>query len=241
MGLTGAPTFLEGRFGFLHAFCGPEANSEWLTRRLGIDWEMRRISFKPYPTNGFLTAVVDAAVGLRNRGCRPDDVREAVIFLPPPVLRTVAEPREQKVRPKSPYGARFSAPFVFALALRGGGGLGLAIDDFTPAAIEDESLLALAERVSVVGEEAFASAFPGDVPTLVRVETVNGETLEQSVPHRRGGIHRALSDKELYLKFKGNAATHLPASAVESLYQLIWDDSAGGDTTDLLDLTIPTG
>ena len=48
-----------------------------------------------------------------------------------PTLRTIAQPREQKIRPQSGYHGQFSAPFAVAAALLGGGGLGLWLDDFS--------------------------------------------------------------------------------------------------------------
>ena len=48
-GLTGPPTVLEGRFGFLQAFCGDRAHPDAVVRGLGTDWELPRVVFKPYP------------------------------------------------------------------------------------------------------------------------------------------------------------------------------------------------
>src|SRR5437660_8175804 len=50
-GLTGPPTVLEGRFGFLQAFCGDRAHPDAVVRGLGTDWELPRVVFKPYPCN----------------------------------------------------------------------------------------------------------------------------------------------------------------------------------------------
>jgi len=41
-GLTGPPTVLEGRFGFLQAFCGDRAHPYAVVRGLGTDWELPR-------------------------------------------------------------------------------------------------------------------------------------------------------------------------------------------------------
>ena len=62
---------------------------------------------------------------------------------------------EAKIRPESGYHAQFSGPFTFALALRGGGGLGVYLDDFTDAAVADPVNLDLAAR----------GANPGSAPT----------------------------------------------------------------------------
>jgi len=209
-GITGSPTFVEGRFGFLNAFCGDKADPDWVTRDLGSHWEMLRIGFKPYPINGFLTSTAEAALLMRARGFQPDHVERVEIRLPPPVLRTVAEPRDIKVRPTSVYSARFSAPFVFSLAfLGGGGGLGLAVEDFTEAALDDPTLLAMADRVHVVGDEKAGESFPGDVPAVVTVTLTDGTVVHEEVPHRMGGVQRPLEDAQVDRKFLGNTAPYL--------------------------------
>jgi len=73
-GLTGPPTVLEGRFGFLQAFCGDRAHPDAVVRGLGTDWELPRVVFKPYPCNHFTHAGVDAALRLRAQGLAPADV-----------------------------------------------------------------------------------------------------------------------------------------------------------------------
>jgi 2-methylcitrate dehydratase PrpD len=40
-GLTGPPTVLEGRSGFLQAFCGDRAHPDAVVRGLGTDWSCR--------------------------------------------------------------------------------------------------------------------------------------------------------------------------------------------------------
>jgi len=100
-GLTGPPTVLEGRFGFLQAFCGDRAHPDAVVRGLGTDWELPRVVFKPYPCNHFTHAGVDAALRLRAQGLAPADVTAIELGVAKPVLRTIAEPPEAKARPAS--------------------------------------------------------------------------------------------------------------------------------------------
>ena len=61
-GLTGPPTVLEGRFGFFEAFTGGFYDRPSLVGRLGEEWELLRLFTKPYPTNHFTHAGIDAAI-----------------------------------------------------------------------------------------------------------------------------------------------------------------------------------
>jgi 2-methylcitrate dehydratase PrpD len=208
-GLTGPPTVIEGRFGFLHAFCGDQADVDAVVDRLGEHWELPGIFFKPYPCNHFTHAGIDAALQLRGRGVRPDDIAEIELGTPTPVLRTIAEPPEAKARPESGYHAAFSGPYTVAAALLGGGGLGVGHEDFTDEAARDEERLALAAKVRCVPDSRCDDIFPNQFPAVVRATLHDGTRHEVRIDVNRGGPGNPLSAEELALKFRINASHRL--------------------------------
>ena len=216
-GLTGPPTAFEGRFGFLQAFLGDRVDHDAVTRGLGTEWELLRVFFKPYPTNHFTQAGIDAALELRRRGVAPADVESVELGVPGNVLRTIAEPPEEKAAPPNGYTARFSGPFTFATALMGGGGLGVYLDDFTDAAVRDEERLALARRIRCVADPECDAIFPFEFPAIARVRMAGGEELEVRVLHNRGGPGNPLSDEELRTKFRLGAQRALGAERTVAL------------------------
>jgi 2-methylcitrate dehydratase PrpD len=216
-GLTGPPTVFEGRFGFLQAYLDDEADAEALRRGLGKDWELSRIFFKPYPANHFTHAGIDAAIKLREEGLDIEDIEEIELGVAAPVLRTIAQPEEEKASPETGYAAQFSGPFTVATALVGGGGLGLSLDDFTDENVRDQIKLDLASRVRCVADEECDRIFPYQFPAVLRVRLKNGEVREARVSHNRGGPENPLSDEELEVKFRTNAGRVLPAEQVEEL------------------------
>jgi len=162
-GLTGPPTVLEGRFGFLQAFCGDRAHPDAVVRGLGTDWELPRVVFKPYPCNHFTHAGVDPALPGRAQGLAPADVTAIELGVAKPVLRTIAEPPEAKARPASGYHAAFSGPYTVAAALLGGG-LGVSHEDFTDAAARDSRRLALAALGALRRGRALQRVVPARLP-----------------------------------------------------------------------------
>lgn len=218
-GLTGPPTVFEGRFGFLQAYVGEGANPDALVRDLSSDWELLKLHYKPYPTNHFTHAGIDAALALRAEGVRPEDVEQVRIGVATPTLRTIAEPRAAKARPPSGYAAKFSGPFTFAVALAGGGGLGVSMEDFTDERARDPELLALADRVRCVADPDCNEAFPRALPAVVSVRLNDGSTREQRVMENRGGPGRPLSEDELRLKFSLNARASLPQERAAALME----------------------
>jgi 2-methylcitrate dehydratase PrpD len=119
-GLTGPPTVLEGRFGFFVAYSEGRIDEEALIGDLGERWEAARLFTKPYPTNHFTHAGIDAALALRDRGVVAEDIVAIDLGVPAPVLRTIAQPPEEKAKPQTGYHGKFSGPFTVAAALVGG-------------------------------------------------------------------------------------------------------------------------
>lgn len=210
-GITGPPTVFEGRFGFLPAYLGDAYDLPALTQGLGERWEVLRTIYKPYPANHFTHPGIDCALALRAAGLRGADVDWAELGVAAAPLRTIGQPREEKIHPRSGYHAKFSGPYTVAAALLGGGGLGLSLDDFGPDAVADPTRLALAARVQVVADERCTEQFPTAFSAVLRVRTVDGRRWEHRVDSSRGGPEHPLTLAELALKFRVNAERVLPA------------------------------
>jgi 2-methylcitrate dehydratase PrpD len=216
LGITGPPTAFEGRFGFLQAYLGDRSQPDLLVDRLGEEWVVMDTFFKPYPANHFTHAVIDCALALRE-GVRPDQIQRVEIGVAAPVLRTIAEPEDQKMRPASGYAAKFSGPYTFAAAFLGGGGLGVGLDDFTDAAAADPARLQLAGLVRFHADEECSTIYPRQFPAVARAHLLTGESREARVMANRGGPQNPLSDAELSAKFRSNAGTRLPSDRIDRL------------------------
>ncbi|GIE90274.1 MmgE/PrpD family protein [Actinoplanes regularis] len=228
-GLTGPPTVLEGRFGFFTAHTG-RFDPGAVTSGLGDDWELLRTVFKPYPSNHFTHAGIDCALALRAAGLEPGEIAAVELGVAEPVLRTIAEPPEEKARPRSGYHAKFSGPYTLAVALTGGTGLGVGLDDFTELTPER---LELAARVEVRADPAATAVFPRAFAGVLRVRTRSGELLEHRVASSRGGPGHPLSAAEVTAKFTGNAGRALAASDVEVLEKAVRALVGGGPVSAL--------
>lgn len=233
-GLTGPPTVLEGRFGFFAAWLDGRYDEEALLSGLGERWELARTVYKPYPANHFTHPAVDCALALRARGLDPADIKSVELGVAAPVLRTIAEPYADKVRPRSAYHAKFSGPYVVASALLGGGGLGLGLDDF--AALRPDRL-ALAARVGCVADEHASAVFPTAFAAVLRVRLRDGTALEHRVDSSRGGPEHPLSAAELALKFRDNAGLALSPDRLEDLLGAVRGLPAATSVADLTALT----
>ena len=216
-GITGPPTVLEGRFGFFQAYLDGKYDASALNDGLGRNWELLRTVYKPYPTNHFTHPGIDCAMQLRAQGLQASDIDTVELGTSAPVLRTIAEPIEDKRKPKSGYHAKFSGPYTVAAALVGGGGLGVYLDDFVDGVWDDPARLALAAKVDVVADARATDLFPKAFAAVLRVRTKGGSTLEARVDGSRGSDVAPLSREDMLTKFRLNASRALDTSRVQQL------------------------
>ncbi len=214
-GITGPPTALEGRFGFYAAFVQGAYEPTVVVRGLGAEWETPRIFYKPYPANHFTHTGIEAARRLRLRaGFDVGQVRRLELRVATPTLRTIAEPREEKVRPRSGYHAKFSGPYTVAAALLGGGGLGLGHGDFTDTRAADPAVLQLAAKVYCVSDPRCDAVYPRQFPAVLVAQMEDRSTFIEEVMENFGSPQRPLGASGLRTKFDDNcAAAGLTAAA----------------------------
>jgi 2-methylcitrate dehydratase PrpD len=221
-GYTGPPTIFEGRFGFYQAFVGERFDRSAILDGLGEAWELPGIFFKPYPANHYTHAGIDAALEIRRKHrIDPHQVRRIELGAAASPLRTIGEPRAEKIRPRSGYHAQFSGPFTIATALLGGSGLGVYFDDFTDEQARDPERLALAAKVETFVDEACDRLFPRQFPAVVRIEMADGGVYEERVMENRGGPGNPLTDDELHRKFSLNAGHTLSEQRADRLAEAI--------------------
>jgi len=213
-GFSGPRAVLDGRFGFYRSHLGERGwDLDVITRDLGRRWHLLDIALKPYPACHMTHAFIDAAASLRaEAGVTPDAIAAIECDIHPREMPIVCEPRAAKLAPQTDYDAKFSLPYtVAAMLVRGHVG----IDDFTPAAIADPAVLALAQRVECRPDPN--ANYPHSFPGRLRLRLRDGRTLERDEPVNRGSAERPLSDGDVRHKFGRNAELALPAAQVDKL------------------------
>ncbi|MGW1771436.1 MmgE/PrpD family protein [Streptomyces sp. NPDC002104] len=246
-GVTGPPTVLEGRFGFLTAFLDDRWTPGPLVAGLEemdavTNWQYARTVFKPYPSNHFTHPGIDCALALRRAGLQAGEVLRAELGVAAAPRRTIGEPHSEKARPRTPYHAKFSGPYTVAAALLSDAddndpGLGHA--DFSAGAFTDPRRIALAERVQVVVDEQCDAEFPQTFSAVLRVTTRRGRVVQSRVTSSLGGPGTPLSQAQLAGKFNLNAEPVLGAAGAGRVIQAVSALPAAprGAATALLDLT----
>ncbi len=215
-GFSGPHTVFEGEHGFFRAFAAPEIPRDFdrLTSGLGETWLLEGLAFKPYACGTMVQPFIDAAIALRERGIRPDEIAEITAPTAEGIVHRLWEPLTEKTRPTTPYSAKFSVPFGIALGLHEGRA-GMA--QFTSEAIAAPGLLALAKKVryEVDPEDPYPENYVGEV----RATLTNGETISARQPHLRGGRREPLSEEEIRAKFRANAGFGAWPEALARAYE----------------------
>src|SRR5205823_6597806 len=193
-GTTGPSTVLEGRFGVYAAFIGNlQHGLEQQLVDLGARWETPNIAFKPYPACHFSHASIDAVRSLvKEKDLHADDVSAVVATVPADAVAFVLEPARSKVKPRTPYEAKFSLQFAIAALLVDGA---VGVDTFTERRIADPALLEVAKKVTY--EVRPYTTYPASFPGGARITTAGGRVYEADLPHQRGSSSNPMRDEEI--------------------------------------------
>ena len=199
-GGSGPRTVLEGTHGFYKAFA-PSVKPAFnlLMDGFGQEWVMQTIAFKPYACGTMTQPYIDCAIKLAESGIRDDDIKSIVCKVGEGTVHRLWEPLAVNYRPPTPYAAKFSTPYCMAVGFfdrRAGFG------QFTEARVRDETLLALAAKISYVIDPA--NKYPANFTGHLRATLNDGRVIEIEQPHMRGGARDPLSPAELQAKFVDN-------------------------------------
>jgi 2-methylcitrate dehydratase PrpD len=214
-GFIGPGAAYEGRFGLFPSYLGAQANKcdySLATRSLGKVWEVENIAVKPYPACHFVHACTDAAIALRAKGVRADDIAHVRALVPQGVVKTVCEPVANKRRPANGYDAKFSIPYAIAMGfVRGRFGLA----ELEEAALHDAQVLTLADKVDYDADPN--SGFPKWYSGEVIVQLKDGREFSHREQVNRGAADRPLLNEEIIAKFMDNAQLAVSATRAEEL------------------------
>lgn len=219
-GFSGPSRVYEGRFGLFETHLGIGAGKiryHVVAEELGQKWHVLDVSPKPYPICHLNHGCVEAAIEIaRNADLRTADIVDVTALVPAEAMSLIAEPLEQKRRPRSEYEAMFSAPYAVAvgLARRRFGML-----DLTKQAICDPELQALCIKVKCVPD--LQSGFPEFCSGGVIVKTRDGREFAHHVRVNAGAGDRAFTTAEIGEKFRNSTARVLSDAQRDRIYESV--------------------
>jgi 2-methylcitrate dehydratase PrpD len=240
-GLTGPREILEGRYGMFRTYIRGEPDWSELLGGLGERFPLLDVhGFKVWPACSYTRRPNAAIQTLREQhALTPDDIEAITIIGGTGGVRNLCEPLAQKRRPRLAIAAKHSIPFTAAvMAVHGN----VTLRDYTAAALQDPTVLAMADRVFYRPREN-AVARPGDGPHTsapsVEIRTRDGRILESTPDGVPGDPRHPPSQEQLEAKFHDCAAFSakpLARGTVERAAHLIRELELVDDVNEIIGL-----
>jgi len=217
-GVTGALDILEGERGFGAAMCqGDNKNPDWAGAAddLGKSFTIIRTTFKNHAACGHTHAAIDGVLALRAKhNLTPDNVKHIHAASFQKALEICGNDN-----PRTIFEAKFSLPYVAAMALRTGR---VRMEAFSDALLEDKELRQLINKVEVSVDAELEAQFPKRRAANISIETTDGETFEHYAPTRKGDPDNPLTDDELAEKFLELTGSVLGDEGAAALLDALW-------------------
>jgi 2-methylcitrate dehydratase PrpD len=236
-GTTGPARVFEGRFG-LFASHVQDANAHRdfsrIDTALGVHWESRNSSFKPFAAAHVIHPYIDALLRLRRlHGIKPDEVERIECPVAAFIVTIVCEPTGEKFAPASDSHGRVSLQYTLAEALYFGE---LGKNAYREENLRNPKILALARRVQYRVDPEYPG--PGRFKGAVKVTLKDGRTFEEIEEYNRGSAENPMSYAELRGKFDRNAEGFLREEQRDRLAAVIQRLESLPAASALLDLSM---
>ncbi len=217
---------LEGRRGFAAVQAATYDLSK-VTERIGVDYDLRANTYKPYPCGIVIHPTIEACIGLRQKhSIQPTDIREVSLIVAPLVLDLCS-----KHQITTGLEGKFSVYHAAAIGLvRGKAGL----REFTDESVNDPQIKRVREIATATADPAIA-----EDAAKVEVALADGRRLRAFNEHAIGNIARPMSDRQLEEKFRDQALAVLPAAQVDQVIDMCWRVEALDDCREIVGATAP--
>ncbi len=226
-GFTAGERGIEGPRGFA-AVQASSYDLSTITRGLGVDFDLRENTYKPYPCGIVNHPTIDGAIRIQHEH-HPDP--DAIVAVRLRVAPLVLDLCNQQHITRGLQG-KFSVYHGAAVGLvRGRAG----IQEYTDEAVNDATIARVRERTVAVGDRSLS-----EDQAHVEVELVDGRTLACFIEESLGNLKRPLSDRQLDDKFRDQATLWLPRAQVDAVLDVCWRIDRLDDVGELVKLTVPS-
>ncbi len=208
-GITASEQSIEGRHGFAECFA-QQTELSVLAGAFGERFEILGNTYKPYPCGIVVQPMIDGCLQLKGETAIDAHAIETVHIKAHPTALALCDRRH----PRDEFEGQVSLyQWVAAALLRGKAG----VAEGTEAAIADQDIVALRERITAVAD-------PGVAPdaTDITITLRDGSTLKKQVAHCIGSKDRPMTDREIEIKFEGLAEDVLTPDKTAAVIRDCW-------------------
>lgn len=228
LGITGPKEVFEGKHGFFNQVTGKADLSIDNFCKSGDKFKILEVHIKNYPSEINSQSAIEAALEVRKRIKKIDDIKEINVETFTTAYEIIAD--QSKWNPTNRETADHSLPYIVCAALIDGE---ITEKQFSSKRISDSKLRDLMQRTNVSpSEECDADYYPG-MPNIVEVVMKSGEKYSSKVVHYRGSYRNPMSDEELEAKFKILTKKFLTEKQIDKSLQFIWNMEKQKDLSSL--------
>ena len=221
LGIAGPARAFDGRYG-LCALFGVRPRPERLERRAGEPFQVHRISLKPYPCCRLFHSTIDALHEVTEGFTTPDEAIAGIKVGGPDIMVS----QHMLRRPKSVMAAQYSLPYALGASIVYGAG---RYEGYEEKRLADPRILALADRVDAVADDAIQAAFPAHFGSWVELVAPDGTRRHSEVLDSHGTPARPLASDAIADKIGDLLAPMHDAPEVADLVDSIWSlEDPGG-------------
>jgi 2-methylcitrate dehydratase PrpD len=208
-GFTSSEQGIEAPRGYANV-ASTKFDPEEITGTLGKDWELMKNTYKPYPCGVVIHPVIDAALGLREKGVTKDNVESIVADVHPHVQELTS-----KRTPRTGLEGKFSVFHCIGAAIVEGK-VGQA--EFSDEKVQDPDIISVRDRSDINPTDAIR-----DDECRIHAKLKDGSEVEVYIEFASGSLDNPLSDKQLDAKFTDMVVPILGESKTQELIGIVRD------------------
>lgn len=196
---SGARTILEGPRGFCKAF-SDKYDISIIIDKLGEEYQIMKVYFKPYPTCRCMHSSIDAIVKLvKEYAIQARDIEEVQVKTYSYNIDLMCGPQ-----PRTIAHARLHMPYCLACSLVEGR---LTVKELANEKLRDARILALMKKIKfTIADDELNQFAPHLWGTIITMVTRDGNRYEERVSLPKGEPENPMSEKELKEKFEALAS-----------------------------------
>jgi 2-methylcitrate dehydratase PrpD len=226
-GFTSGEHGIEGPRGFA-AVQAAASDLSKITAGLGVDFDLRVNTYKPFPCGIVNHPTIDGAIQIHDaHRIDPQSVAAVRLRVAPLVMDLC---NQQNIT--TGLQGKFCVYHGAAVGLvRGKAGLA----EYTDEAVNDPEVKRVRERTTAVGDGSIT-----EDQARIEVELVGGQTIDLFVKTSLGNLNQPMTDRQLNAKFRDQAVLALPAAQVDTLLDLCWRIDGLSDVNEVVAAAVPT-
>ena len=226
-GFKGPVTAIEGDFGYCKA-TSEKYNLSRIYNGLGEVFEIVNTGIKPYACCRQHHSAIDAILELKEKySLKPQEVASIVD-------RTfVVASRGKEKKPVTIAGAKYSAPYIIAVALITGKA---GREQFTYDLMKDPEIISLASKIEVKADKDLDLLYDEKWPSILEVTLNDGRVITTRRDLPKGEPEHPVSDKELKEKYLSLAVDRVEPEKAEKIWDTIFNLDNINDVSELTEM-----